>query len=231
MRFKSISDMFSIISELAFIYNCLGLIFLMESNTPLSCQKYIVHLFCPGQWIIKVKVLETATSKDIHKFLKDKSVRFLYNGILLDKHHTFKFYGIKNSDIIVVIPSEIDIYTLPQNYREFANNEDLFKDRVLAIVDSNMSNELIRLRDLQLNKFKTRPNAYRKLISAYEEQNIQEEMPLVPQNVNIPFSSKKPTAAPLPAFWATGSTIKPQPNSYNPFLPNPVKSEQIPIRD
>lgn len=200
-------------------------------STGSSCQKYIVHLFCPGQWVIKVKVLETATSKDIHKFLKDKSVRFLYNGILLDKHHTFKFYGIKNSDIIVVVPSEIDLCTLPQNYREFANNEDIFKDRVLAIVDSNMSNELIRLRDLQLNKFETRPNAYRKLITAYEEQNIQEETPILPQPINLPLPSLKPSTAPLPAFWTQTSSVKPQPNPYNPFVLNPMKTEQIPVRD
>ncbi|EAY09900.1 hypothetical protein TVAG_374070 [Trichomonas vaginalis G3] len=86
----------------------------MAESSISPINKILINIYYPGKWVLKVNVLETATSHDVKKFIKDHHVELLYNGELLHRSHNFKFYGLKQEDVLVIVPKTQDINTIPQ---------------------------------------------------------------------------------------------------------------------
>lgn len=174
----------------------------MAESSISPINKILINIYYPGKWVLKVNVLETATSHDVKKFIKDHHVELLYNGELLHRSHNFKFYGLKQEDVLVIVPKTQDINTIPQTLENIGKDEDNFRERISSVIDPNISEEAGRIRDIQLYKLENKPSFFCRLLNSYQEENEVPEPK--PSQTFIPIRTRysKPSSAPLPAFWS-----------------------------
>ena len=192
--------------------------------------KILLNIYCPGQWVIKVNVLETATSYDIQKFIKNHDVELLYNGMQLTKKHDFKYYGLKKEDVIIVVPKSTNLKTIPSSWENISQDEDIFRERISSVINPKISEEAGRIRDLQLFKVENKPNVFRKLLALYNQEPAQR--PVKTTKSIIPEKAEVPSTQPLPCFWnSQPATYKRREQIPSFPLSSTIKDDQISVSD
>lgn len=197
----------------------------MQSTT----TKILINIYYPGQWVLKVNVLETATSNDIKRFIKNSNVELLYNGMQLNRQHTFKFYGMKNEDVLVVIPKQTDLKAIPYSWETISQDEEVFRERISSVIDPKISEEAGRIRDLQLFKIENKPSVFRKLLQFYNEDVAPKSEPRF--KTIVPNKMKKPSSEPLPNFWGSSTTSFKKTKDVPPVPLSPLKDDEITVPD
>ena len=202
---------------------------MLKQPTSVPTPKILLNIYCPGQWVLKVNVLETATSNDIKKFIKNKDVELLYNGLKLTRQYNFKFYGLRNEDVLVVVPKNTDIKAIPSSWENISQDEDVFRERISSVINPRISEEAGRIRDLQLFKIENKPNVFRKLLAFYQQEPAPK--PEKPTKTFVPNQADKPSSEPLPCFWSSAPTTFKQPEKIPPVPFSTLKDEEISLTD
>ena len=148
----------------------------------------------------------------------------VFNGTVLDKKHSFRFYGLKNEDILLVVPKD-EIGTMKSVCENILLEDDeAFKEKISHALNPKMSDETGRIRDLQLSKIENKPAIYRRLVSLFEsEQNTQAKIVQPPSLV--PQQAEKPSTEPLPCFWTEAESPITQTATDETPLPIPQLKE------
>ena len=186
--------------------------------------KILVNVYYPGKWILRVNVLLSANCYDINKFINNFDVKMVFNGTVLQKRHSFRFYGLKNEDILLVVPKD-EIGTMKSVCENIILEDDeAFKEKISHALNPKMSDETGRIRDLQLAKIENKPGIYRRLVSLFEsEQNTPQNTVKTPSF--IPKKAEKPSTQPLPCFWTEEKTPIAQRTTDETPLPIPQLKE------
>ena len=188
-----------------------------------SKEKISMVVYFPGKWVFKASVSKFASIKELKGLLPDKSVSFVYDGNLLIDSHTFSFYGIKNGDILIVIKST-DNNFLNQKWIAYSKENDTFNERINSIINPQTTNEVVRLRDLQMSRIERKPKTFRKLCqTATNFETKFNNNRLLEVNIsNTP--PINPSTSPLPIFWGKNTTSQSQPYLF--FSPENVEQER-----
>lgn len=199
--------------------------------TETAQSKILLNIYYPGKWVLKVNVLETATSHDVKKFIKDTQIELLYNGEILHRTHDFKFYGLKHEDVLVIVPKNKDLRTISQNLQNIGKDEDIFRENISSVIDPQISDEANRIRDIQLSKLESKPSFFRKLLSSYQEDSTPAPHKSHQTYVVARNRFSKPNSTPLPSFWSEN----PSPRKHSMLLTSDpftqIKSEEAQIAD
>ena len=142
----------------------------MSSRSRKDNSKILVNVYYPGKWILRVHVLATANCLDINKFINNYSVNLLHNGVVLEKRHSFKFYGLKNEDVLIVVSKDDRNPLKPIFEPMLLEDDEAFRSKIAYALNPKMANETGRIRDLQLTKIESKPAIYRRLVSLFESE-------------------------------------------------------------
>ena len=167
---------------------------------------------------MKANVLPSATIKDIKPLINEKDVEFLHNGMFLSDNYNFQFYGIKEREVIVVIPANRNL-PAGEKWANLTKDVELFREKVSSVIDPRTSREAAKLRDFQMLRLERKPRYFRKLCASYAANPRQPwSQPATSQNIQRketvivkPGDFSAPSTAPLPTFWASSEPIIPEP--------------------
>ena len=181
-------------------------------------KKILVLIYYPSKWVLKANVLSSATTKDIKQLIPNKDVAFLHNGIYLSDTHSFNFYGVKERDVIVVIPNT-QSRPISDKWANLMCDKDLFRERVSSVIDPKTSREAAKLRDFQMLRMERKPKVYRKLCASFPSnaENTQlriSSSPSITEDLKtiVPETALNgPSKDPLPIFWSRSETIIAEP--------------------
>lgn len=202
-----------------------------ELSVATPTNKILINIYYPGKWVLKVNVLETATSHDVKKFIKDSQVELLYNGEILNRSHDFKFYGLKQEDVLVIIPKCNKLIGICQNLQNLGKDEDSFRESISTVIDPKISEEAGRIRDIQLCKLESKPTYFRKFLSAYQDDSMPAPQKSIQTFIPIRTKFSQPCTAPLPPFWSENSVPKPQIKQFTTEPLTQLKSEEAQVAD
>lgn len=165
-------------------------------------KKFRIIVIYPGKRISRIYVKEDSTPIVINNYFKDFDVNLLFNGAPLDGKLSFKFYGIKNDDIIVVIPKNANKKMLSGYWMSLSHDDASFREDVSNLINPKISQEAGKINELRLLKLESKPKAYRKFLREIHDDTL---MPLHPMKTVVPDKSSTPSIEPLPCFWNTSS--------------------------
>jgi hypothetical protein len=157
-----------------------------------------VRVYCPGNWVGELSCPVSAKIRELDRLDKDGPYLYLYNGQLLQPNHTFKFYKIGSSDVIIALGSQPESDRI-QHWRTLTNDSDIFREQLACLMNPKIALESARLRDLRLMRINLRDRTFRKFVSPAElsQITISDKPPEHPTVVSF----SKPTAPsvdPLP---------------------------------
>ena len=205
-------------------------------------QKVFILIYYPGKWVLKANVLVTATIKDIKPLIPEKDVDFIHNGMYLSADYDFQFYGVKERDVIVVIPSNRNL-SAGDKWANLTKDIELFREKVSSVIDPRTSREAAKLRDFQMLRLERKPRYFRKLCSSYannpynmrtSHSSSRYGLSLKQMVVVEPAAASAPSTEPLPTFWAKPEPTIPEPpqDIVPASLLSQVKSDDVtPVRD
>jgi hypothetical protein len=143
-------------------------------------------VYCLGRSISFVRVSPTSKIRELAAVWPDTPVAFLYNGVLLLEAMTFEFYGVSDSDLIIVAPA-------PSGGR--AN------PAVVAEQKQATAEEPARLRDLKLTRMERKPKTFRRFVRTYENAIAPGPWQTAHRTVIPEMSATSPSEDPLPVSW------------------------------
>ncbi|EAY06505.1 hypothetical protein TVAG_257440 [Trichomonas vaginalis G3] len=181
-----------------------------------SPPKFCIMVYNPGRWILKANVLSTATVNDILQLIPDRIVKFVHNGIELTDSFSLSMYGVKEGDVIFVLPETKNGASYTEKWASLTKDRDLFHDRVCSLIDPETAMEAARIRDLQMLRMERKPKVFRKISSVYKSDAPTKQKSKAPVNAVEPPKLNKPSAAPLPTFWATSLPVYTKPSETIP---------------
>jgi hypothetical protein len=160
-----------------------------------SPLKISLHVYFPGRCVAHVSVVATAQVQELRRLTRSDSVTFVCNGVHLLDNQTFAFYGLLPKDIIVALPDNHDV----GKWIVLTHDSDAFSDRIVCIVNRDISREVGRLRDFQLTKMERRARTFRKLVASARWTSPPPRM--THETTVIAAPPESPNCDPLPVGW------------------------------
>jgi len=159
--------------------------------------KVLVNIYFPGKRILKANVVETATVSDLKPIIPFKGATLIHNGIVLTDSISFKYYGIKEKDVIVVVNSNKDSNSI-NKWKSITSDKEVFNEKIAGIIDPQTARETARIRDFQLMRMERKPRIFRKLCASIP--TMVESKPFSGASLTV-FSYQRPggpSSDPLP---------------------------------
>ena len=181
------------------------------------------------------------TIKDIKPSIPEKNVLFVYNGVFLTEQVNFQYYGVKERDVIVVIPENRNL-PVGDKWANLTKDPELFREKVTSMIDPRTSREAAKLRDFQMLRLERKPRYFRKLCNCYANSpysvktasaHSSRSLAIARMPIIAPQKATEPSTAPLPIFWAKSEPTIPEPPQDIVTVPilTQVKSEDVSVRD
>ena len=176
-------------------------------------KRFLIYLYFPGKWVIKVITHENSTLKELKNFITSDQIVFLHNGIKLLESISFSLQGLKNGDYIIIISKEKQ----NQQISNFLQNKDFYHKKIQSIINPSISIEIAKLHDLQNLKIEKKSRTFRKICNLYKNNNLESKnfSPLK-SNINY-FQPQEPSILPLPCFWNSTNIKDINSSSYLPL--------------
>jgi hypothetical protein len=173
--------------------------FIMISSTksaPEAEEPITINILIPRYRLRFISVFRSSTIGLLKKFFKD--AQLIFNGQMLDDHHTIEFYGIQPNDSIVAIP------TAPEedqtaHWMKITRDADAFEDAVHALSIRTSRREAFRLNDLRALRLESYPRAFRRVCREWPSSGISATAEKT--STKIPLKSSIIQEEPLPVCW------------------------------
>jgi hypothetical protein len=156
-------------------------------------------LYWPGRFVVKVSVLATSRICDLRKLAAVGASEFLFNGEALSDSLPFSFYGIKDADVIVVVPVAP---RAPDKWLQLTRDSESFHEQIQFILGEKTARETARIRDILFTKIEQRPRTYQRFCA--DIQTTLAKIFTAPvAALNTRYETPiAPSVDPLPATWA-----------------------------
>ena len=161
----------------------------------------IMLLICvPGYCSVKWFVNLADPVETLNRSCGDEHTAFIYQGVLLQPGYTFKFYDIKNMDVIIGLRGDIKEESLKKWQHVVENSYQEFKEAVEMAMNRKSRMLVSRRTDLAFIKNELRPRCYRSVIrrSLWDTQRRQTRES---STVVLPGPAESLPEDPLPVLW------------------------------
>jgi hypothetical protein len=163
--------------------------------------KILIHIYLPGRCIAQVNVVPSLPIREIQSILRSDRVTLIFNGIVLSPSNSFDFYGIRERDFLVAVPTSPDP-AFTSRWISLSQDTESFRERLECLLNQGTAMEAARLRDFQFTKIERRPRTFRKFTA-----NCQGALDFPPaENPShcsvVAGKGQAPSVAPLPIFWS-----------------------------
>jgi hypothetical protein len=127
--------------------------------------------------------------------------RFICNGVELLEHMTLDFYEIRDGDVIIALPGELQGLYKVADWITVTRDSDTFNQTVQSILNTRTAREVYRLRDLHIMRLEGRAKSYRHVGDHVTFHGRLTESP-GQKNTQVNFAeAAAPCAAALPVCW------------------------------
>jgi hypothetical protein len=116
---------------------------------------------------------------------------FIFNGMTMIASKTLEYYGVGDSDLIVMLPASRKVHDVAKLV-SVTRDIDEAKDRMRFLLNGERLEETARLHDVQIMRMEARPKMYRKLLCDVDATNYDSG----PQRFSRTVISARPPAHP-----------------------------------
>ncbi|KAH0795974.1 hypothetical protein GPJ56_000042 [Histomonas meleagridis] len=154
----------------------------------------------PSEPVRKINVRSNKKISILQSLFPNAPKKYFFGGSELLEDMTFGFYGLRNGDCIIALPTEIfETPTFYQWINITKDNEEI-NDSIQSMLNPKYSEETAKLRDLRLMKIERNPKVYIRMRSSLSDKKLQTNC--ITKKINIDYTTPdEPSTNALPVLW------------------------------